>query len=228
MLGFARTRTLSTHCLPLALLLAATLAAGPTLAADDDDKDGAFIPANTAAKNFYGGVTLGNGDSDSPSSNQDGSVTGVTTDRRDVNSGVFVGYQITDNVAVQGGYRDLGQTDFRGVSDGSGDSWSAGPVRTLQEAEGWELGVMGRWPIAPRWYALGYVGVYWWENRETYTEGTFQSSYRASGSDATYALGFEFDHGLDERIVYRFMGSHHKVDDYNINSVSASVVYRFP
>lgn len=46
----------------------------------------------------------------------------------------------------------------------------------------------------------------------------------------TYALGFEFDHGLKDRIVYRFMGSHHEVgnDDYNINSAMASVIYRFP
>ena len=44
------------------------------------------------------------------------------------------------------------------------------------------------------------------------------------------SLGFEFDVGLKDRFVYRFMGSHHAVgdDDYDVNGASAALVYRFP
>lgn len=216
--------------LPLGFLGIAMLSLPALVQADDDDTKGWFIPKNTVAKNFYGGVGIGYGKNDSPDSNQDGSVSSVSTDETDFNGGIFFGYQMNDNIAVQGGYRDLGKSEFKGDSDGSGDSWIAGPVKTVQEADGWELGIMGRWPISTRWYALGYIGWFWWENKETYYEGSYKSVSKDTGSDMTYALGFEFDHGLKDRIVYRFMGSHHEVgnDDYNINSAMASVIYRFP
>ncbi|EGG98773.1 hypothetical protein imdm_1924 [gamma proteobacterium IMCC2047] len=43
-------------------------------------------------------------------------------------------------------------------------------------------------------------------------------------------MGFEYDIGLKDRVVYRFMGSHHKVGDqgYDVNSATAEIVYRFP
>jgi len=192
----------------LPALLSMSAFSGMALAADDDDDEkGWFIPKGTAAKNFYAGVGVGMAKNDSPDSNQDGSVTGVSTDESGVGTGVFFGYQVNDNVAVQGGYRDLGESEFEGTSSG-GPSWAAGPVKTDQEAEGWELGVMGRWPISSRWYALGFVGWFWWESKETYYESVGKSTVTESGSDMTYALGFEFDHGLKDRIVYRFMGSH--------------------
>jgi len=199
------------------------------LAEEDDDKKAFFIPVGSSAKNFYGGMGITMGRTNSPDANQDGSVTGVSTDENLIGAGLFFGYQINDNVAVQGGYHDFGNDKFSGVSSG-GPSWSAGPVSTDHEAEGWELGVMGRWPVSKRWYALGFIGKFWWESKETYNESGFISSIKESGSDTTYALGFEFDHGLKDRIVYRFMGSHHEVgnDGYDINSASAAVIYRFP
>jgi OOP family OmpA-OmpF porin len=215
-------------CLPLMLVASFT---GLAAAAEDDEEKGWFIPKNTAAKNFYGGIGVGGNRSDAPDSNQDGSVSGLSTDKSGITSGVFLGYQATNNLAVEGGYRDLGESEFTGTASGAGSSWTiAGPVRTKQEADGWELGVMGRWPISQRWYALGYVGMYWWENKETYYESGFVSSIKENGNDITYALGFEFDHGLKDRIVYRFMGSHHEVgnDNYNVNTASAAVIYRFP
>jgi len=199
-----------------------------TAQADDDDK-ALFIPSNSIAKNFYGGVALGYGDSNYPGSNQDGSVTGISDDKTDTVYALHAGYQFNDRVSVQAGYTDFGKPDFMGTSSG-GPSWSAGPVSATHDADGWELGVMGRWPIAPRWYALGYLGWMWWESKETFVEASGTSVVEESGSDATYALGFEYDIGLKDRVVYRFMGSHHEVGDigYDINTATAEIVYRFP
>ena len=60
------------------------------LAADEESK-GFYIPAGTAAKNFYGGVGPSVGRTNSPDSNQDGSVTSVSTDDSTNGVGVFVG-----------------------------------------------------------------------------------------------------------------------------------------
>ena len=190
---------------------------------------GLFIPSNTAAKNFYGGISLGQGNNDFPGSNQDGSVTGVSEDKRDTIYSFFGGYQVNDYFAVEGGYTDFGESTFTGTSSG-GPSWEAGPVSALHESDGWQLGVLGRWPITNRWYALGYIGWLWWESKETYQETSGPSSITESGSDATYALGVEWDAGLKDRILYRFMGSHAQVGElgYDINTASAEIVYRFP
>jgi hypothetical protein len=206
------------------------LSSGMALGADDDDKaKGWFIPKGTPAKNFYVGVRVAKDRSNYPDSNQDGSVTGISSDATGTGKGLFAGYQFNENVSVEGGYRDFGKSDFRGTSSG-GPSWTAGPVRATNEASAWELGVWGRWPVAPRWYALGYVGWSKWKSKETFVEGSFISVEENSGGDPVYAIGLEFDIGLKDRIVYRFIGAHHSVDDsnYRINSVTAEIVYRFP
>lgn len=217
-----------------ALVLSSTLLVGAGAAqaadkSDDREGEGWFIPKNTPAKNFYGGVGIQFAKNDAPDSNQDGSVTGVQTDETGIGYDLFVGYQINDTVAIQGGYRDLGEAEFSGTSSG-GPSWAPGSVRTDHEADGWELGVMGRWPITDRWYALGFLGWFWWESTETYNESGVISQLKESGSDVTFALGFEYDVGLKDRIVYRFMGSHHQVGDlgHDVNGASAEMVYRFP
>jgi OOP family OmpA-OmpF porin len=211
------------------IVLASILLAATASADDDDDDAGWFVPKGTAAKNFYGGVGYGIAHNDYPGSNQDGSVTDVNKDKSDNASHIFLGYQINDNVAIQGGHRDLGDSKFTGNSSG-GPSWAAGPVKAEYEADGWELGVMGRWPVSQRWYALGFFGMFWWETKETYYETGGRGTETQSGNDVSLALGFEYDAGLKDRIVYRFMGSHHAVgdDDYDVNSASAAVVYRFP
>lgn len=213
----------------LSLAILASVSVDVQAESDDDNAAGWFVPKDTAAKNFYVGAKLGVDSNDFPDSNQDGSVTGIGTDETGSGKGVFMGYQINDNVAVESGYRDFGKSDFSGTSSG-GPSWAAGPVRATNEANGWELGVMGRWPLTDRWYALGFLGWQWWESKETFVEGSVVTVENNSGGDAAYALGLEYDIGLKDRIVYRFMGEHHRVDDsgYNINSGMAEIVYRFP
>lgn len=199
------------------------------VADDRNNTAGVLVPSNTAAKNFYGGASLGLGDNDYPDSNQDGSVTGISEDTNDSVYSFFAGYQVNPYFAIEGGYTDFGESTFAGTSSG-GPSWEAGQVSAHLESDGWQLGVMGRWPITERWYALGYIGWLWWESRETFVEPSATTTLTESGSDATFALGFEWDAGLKDRILYRFMGSHSQVGEtgYDINTASAEIVYRFP
>lgn len=201
----------------------------PAHAEDDDKRSGMFVPSGTPAKNFYVGAQLGYGDNDYPDSNQDGSVTNVRSDSNDTTYALTGGYHINENFAVQASYRDFGQSDFAGDSSG-GESWDAGPVSALHEADGWELGVMGRWPITDRWYGLGFMGWLSWDSKETFVESTGTTVVSESGSDFTYAVGLEYDTGQRNKLFYRFMGSHHQVGDfgYDVNSASAEMVWRFP
>jgi OmpA-OmpF porin, OOP family len=213
-------------------VMAAFITMAPQLATaeDGDDSMGWLVPGGTPARNFYAGVGVGVDDIDYPDTNQDGSVSSISDDDTDQFGSAFLGYQINDYVAVQGGYYDFGDSDFSGVSDGSGDSWTPGNVSANLDADGWELGVLGRWPIAPRWYALGFIGWLWWDTNETFIENGFVSESHDSGSDLSYALGLEYDIGRPDRILYRFMLSQHEVDEdeLDVNGASAEIVYRFP
>ena len=216
-------------CVVLALLSVIWASGMAAEEEKDDEMKGWLISQGTAAKNFYGALGFGLVINDAPDSWQDGSLTAIDDDKSDIALSLAFGYQLHEYFAVQGAYRDLGESELNATSSG-GPSWSEGEVRGVQEADGWELGILGRWPISERWYALGLVGVYWWDSTEKYWEDGFTSSISESGSSLTYALGFEFDVGLKNRFVYRFMGSHHEVgnDDYDVNGVSAALVYRVP
>ncbi len=214
----------------VAMAIACVMVLPGVAVAEDDDAMGWLVPRGTPARNFYAGVGVGVDDIDYPDTNQDGSVSNISDDDTDQFGSVFLGYQVNDYVAVQGGYYDFGDSDFAGVSDGSGDSWSPGNVHANLDSDGWELGVLGRWPIAPRWYALGFLGWLWWDTDETFIENGFVSESHDSGSDFSYAVGLEYDIGLPDRILYRFMLSQHEVDNdgLDINGATAEIVYRFP
>lgn len=71
---------------PAAWLLTVLWLACLSTAAAADDRDntaGLFVPSNSAAKNLYGGISVGLGNNDYPDSNQDGSVTGISDDTSD-------------------------------------------------------------------------------------------------------------------------------------------------
>jgi hypothetical protein len=74
------------------------------------------------------------------------------------------------------------------------------------------------------------LGWSWWESKETYVESGFTSEEKDSGGDAAYAIGLEFDVGLKDRFVFRFMGAQHHIDDsdYRVNSATVEIIYRFP
>ncbi|HEY5673390.1 MAG TPA: outer membrane beta-barrel protein [Malonomonas sp.] len=188
-----------------------------------------IVPEGTVAKNFYAGFGVGGSDSNAADSNDDGSVSGIATSDTDVMGKLFFGYLFNQYLAVEASYQDFGETDFVATSTG-GPSWAAGPVRTDQEAQAYDLTAIGRWPISERWAFIGKLGWSWWENKETYTEGAFVSSEKTHGNNFTYGGGLEFDHGYKDRIVYRFELDHHEVgnDDYDVNTATANFIYRFP
>lgn len=228
-LRFPSRHSLRNNALAIALACPLLLPVAAQAEEDDEGEQGWFVPANTPVKKFYGGLRAGANKNDFPGSNQDGSVTGIRSDDSDAGYGVFVGYQLNDYLAIEGGYRDFGESTFAGTSSG-GPSWTAGPVKAIHEADAWEIGMWGRYPIAPQWYAIGYVGWAFWESKETYVEGPFVSFETDNGADTVLAVGLEWDIGMNERVVYRFVGSHHVVDDtgYEIQSLNAEIVYRFP
>jgi hypothetical protein len=191
---------------------------------------GTVIP-ESPAKGLYGGIGFGAGyNTDLKDSWDDGSLSNRDMDSDEPAYKLFAGYQINPYVAVQGAYHDLGEYSMSATSDGTGNSWAAGSVSGEQEADGWSLSVVGRWPISERWTLFGTLGWFWWESTERYNENGFKSEDKESGSDVTFSGGLEFDHGHKDRIVYTFELGDQRVGDDNLDIITgfAGVLYRFP
>ncbi|MCF7849720.1 MAG: hypothetical protein K9M45_12795 [Kiritimatiellales bacterium] len=188
-----------------------------------------WVP-ETPAKGLFGGATLGYGHSDVTDDWDDGSLSGRSTDTSEPVYKLFGGYQFCPYASVGGAYSYFGEFRLSATSDGSGNSWTAGSISGEQESDGWSLFFQGRLPISERWTFFGTIGWIWWESEERYNENGFVSSASESGDSLTVSGGFEFDHGLKDRIVYIFELGHQQVgdDDYNVITGSAGVIYRMP
>jgi OOP family OmpA-OmpF porin len=122
-------------------------------------------------KGWYAGASVGVsiGD-DFVDANDDGSLTGISSDDSDTSFKAYGGYNFTKNIGVEAGYEDHGETSMTAVSDGSADSWEAGDIGTDFEANGWYAAVVGRLPVSARWTLFARLGMYAWDTTETWTE----------------------------------------------------------
>jgi hypothetical protein len=204
--------------------VAATLIAGPAAAGGAGD----FIAGDSGSGLYFGASVGGAQWDDTVDANNDGSLSNINEDDSDTAFRVGVGYA-WEHVGVEGGYMDVGESSFSATSSG-GESWSPGDVSTTVEGDGWYLALIGRWPIAARWTALGFLGLYAWETSETYTETpagggpTITSSGSDdSGTDAYYGVGVEYDIGTEEKWIIRGDVTRTEVDDDGLPVSSASV-----
>lgn len=104
------------------------------------------------------------------------SVGGVETDRSSTGAKVFGGYQITPNLAVEGGYVDLGK--FKS---------SAGQLK----ANGVYLDAVGSVPLSGPLSAYGKVGVF-----NGKTDGNLISSDRGTSGKLGAGLNYAIDRNL--------------------------------
>jgi len=192
--------------------------------------EGWYVP-ESSAKGTFGSVTVGAAHNhDLKHAWDDGSISNTKTDVTDPAIKLTGGYQVNQYLAVQAAYHYLGKHTMSATSDGSGNSWDAGPVSGEQEAEGWSMSVSGRLPISERWTFVGTIGWLWWTSEERYNESGALSSIKEEGGDFTMSGHFEFDHGLRDRIVYVAGLDHQRVgdDNYDITTGFAGVLYIFP
>jgi OOP family OmpA-OmpF porin len=188
------------------------------------------MPEDSILKNCYAGAGVGGMKSNSPQTNDDGSVGGdYDRDETSFANGYFFGYEFNKYFGVEAGYYNLGTSTFNAVSTG-GPSWSAGPVSAEHEAEGGSLSAVVRYPLNERLSLIGTVGMFWWVSKETFVENGITTEEKESGGSATFSGGIEYDVGVKDRFVWRAEVHQFLVDEsnYDITQGTFSVVYKFP
>ena len=210
--------------------------AGLAQAADDkEEKKGLDVfpwhmPEDTIFKNCYAGVGAGGMHSNSPRTNDDGSIGGNSDqDSSSFSGSAFIGYEFNDYLGVEAGYHNLGKSKFEAVSTG-GPSWSAGPVSADHEAEGGSFSAVVRYPLTERLTLIGTAGMFWWISTETFVDGGVTTVEKESGQNATFSGGLEYDVGVKDRFVWRTEVHQFVVDNssYDITQGTFSIVYKFP
>lgn len=117
---------------------------------------------------FYGGVSVGEARAkvDEPGVansllGANGPASGFSSDEKDTGYKLFGGYQFNRNIALEGGYYDLGKTSFSSTT-------GAGPFNNSTRRHGLNLDLVGTLPITERFSVLGRVGAAYGRTQSSY------------------------------------------------------------
>jgi OOP family OmpA-OmpF porin len=144
-----------------------------------------FAQTPTTNTGFYGGLGAGAGRTDLNHSGITGS-----TDKKDGVWKLFGGYQINRNIAVEGGYVDMGKASVAG-SQGFASA----------ESNAWQIGAVGSLPLSQQFALTGKLGV-----ARTSTDSNGSVNGVAFGNTQhntapTYGLGMRYD--LSQTVALR-------------------------
>jgi OOP family OmpA-OmpF porin len=160
-----------------------------------------------------------------------------SSDAKDSATGyrVFIGNQINQNFAVEGGYVDLGRflADASLTVPGFGTDTLAATVK----ARGFDLGLIGFAPVTEQFSFLGRVGIFLWDVRynDTFTNflGSSDSiSESASGNSLSYGLGAKYDFSKSVSLRGEFqrftnVGNKNTTGQSDVDLLSVSLISKF-
>lgn len=143
----------------------------------------AAVPAVAQERGTYLGGSVGA----SIYSNTCSDYTVVTgCDDNDTGFRVFAGYQFNRNVALEGGWANLGEANSEGAIAGV-------PTSFRSEASAFDLSGVLSWPVVERLSLYGKLGIYYARSRIDRNSGGVVSQVTHYTGGFTYGLGVEFD-----------------------------------
>jgi OOP family OmpA-OmpF porin len=157
-----------------------------------------------------------------------GGLTYIDEDEADRGYKFFVGYQFNPYVALEAGYADLGDFTVE-VNRAPG----AGTLNGETSYKGYNLDVVGTWPLTPRLSAFGRVGAFRYATEENYlgTESVAASLSRDE-KDTGYKFGAGLEYSFTARLSARIEAERYRIEDMigdhgSVNLYSVGLVYRF-
>jgi OOP family OmpA-OmpF porin len=159
--------------------------------------------------------------------------TSLSKDESGTGYKVYGGYQINRNVAVEGGYADLGSfSATRTVT-----APASGSVKADIKASGWNLDIVGIWPFTNRFSVFGRFGGFY---NELKTSITSSGAVVITGGDTNpkksklswkygFGAGWDFTDRLGARIEfesYRDLGDD-STGKGDVNLFSIGMLVRF-
>lgn len=155
------------------------------------------------------------------------STTSSSADEKDTAYKVFGGYQFNRNLAIEGGYFNLGNNSFSAVTS------PAGTLAGETKAQGLNLDLMGTLPLTERFSALARIGAHHTWSKSTFS-GTGAAAAAAGGKrdDGGYKVGLGLQYELSPSMWVRAELERYRVKNAtgqraNVDLLSVSLVFPF-
>jgi len=187
-----------------------------------------------STSHFYGGGSVGQSRTEMDPARTTGIVlpgvntTGITSDNKGDAFKVFGGYQINRNIALEGGYFDLGKTRF---------TTNTAPPGTLSgetRVQGLNFDLVGTLPLTERFSALARVGAQhaWSKDRFSGTGAGGGISSNSKHNDTNYKVGLGVQFEMTPSVWIRGDVERYRIKDAtghraNVDVASVSVVFPF-
>ena len=163
----------------------------------------AFAQQEPQTKSFYFEGSLGQSDFNLKNT------TGWTIDDKDTSWGGMIGYDFTENFAIEGGYRTLGKATGNVTGTLNGTLYGrpfvgTGTLSASGDAQGWLFGPRVNLPINDKFSLSGRAGIFHWESEvkatlnAAYTwggtayAGSSTASKKYTGTDGYWGIGANY------------------------------------
>ena len=155
-------------------------------------------------------------------------VTSIMGDDRSNGYKLFGGYQFNKNLALEGGYFDLGEFGYRA------NTVPAGSLTGNIKLRGLNLDLVGTVPITEKFSAFGRLGVAHTQARDTFvgTGAVRVLNPNPSSRDTNLKVGLGVQYAFTPALSLRAELERYRVDDAvgnkgDVDMVSVGLVYRF-
>lgn len=149
-------------------------------------------------------------------------------DDRDLGFKVFGGYQFNKNLALEGGYFDLGNFSYKA------NTLPTGTLDGNIKVKGLNLDVVGALPITDKFSVIGRAGMAYAEAKDSFrgTGAVMVSNPNPSKRDTNYKLGVGVQYAFTDALVMRAEVERYRINDAvgnkgDIDLVSVGLIYRF-
>jgi OOP family OmpA-OmpF porin len=176
----------------------------------------AMAQAKSADQGFYAGARIGQ-------SKVDIDCTGASCEDTDTAFGIFGGYKINRNFAVEAGYTDFGKVN----------ATVAVPAATLEvKSNAFEVVGVGALPLNQQFSVYGKLGFYRGEAKASATLGAFSGSQKETNTDLTLGVGVQYNFNPQlgvrgEWQRYGSMGGDSIGGTFDLDVFAVGVTYKF-
>lgn len=156
------------------------------------------------------------------------SAVSIDDDRRSTGYKIFGGYQFHQNLALEGGYFDLGKFGF------TANTVPAGSLQGQIKLRGLNLDLVGTLPITDRFSALARVGANYARASDSFsgTGAVTVNDRTPRKRDTNLKLGLGVQYAFSDSLAMRAEIERYRVNDAvgnkgDVDMVSVGLVYRF-
>lgn len=214
--------------LKLSFAIALAFSASSAFAADDT-----FVNPDWANSAVYIGGSVGQGRSHLDDANVVNTLTGnaplarFSSDQRDRGFKLFVGKQLNQYFAIEGGYFDLGSYRFDALTTANN------VVTGNTKLRGLNLDLVGQLPLSERFSILGRVGAQYTRTKTDYNGAAITVPGNRYSSDSNFGpkVGLGLEYKFSEALAGRVEMERNRINDGigqrgNVDLISIGLVYK--